>query len=430
MDMIILDTSSLISNPTVYKQFPNSTVIIPIVVLSELDKLKKQLNETGKNARVCIKLLDEICERGDIDTGILLENDILLKVDVRYSNLSNDYKKFGPLDYGDTQILVNAYEVQKETNESVTLITNDINLRIKAQAFRIHAQSCVNDNSSIELYTGYTEVVNTELGYQLEQLGTVDCEDLEPLNMNEFVLFKDLNGDGISVGRKLNEDYVALVETNKPWGINSKNKEQAFAIDLLLDNNVKLVTLTGIAGCGKTLLTLSCALQLIVENKKYNKCIIYRPVEPVGKDIGYLPGDLNEKIAPYFQNINDNLEALSLNSRKKSKSEIELLKELGKISYEPLTYIRGRSISNALMIVDEAQNLSPEDIKTVLTRVGSGTKVILNGDINQIDNTALDASNNGLTYVINKFKGSKLYGHVNLVQGERSLLAEEAANRL
>ena len=428
MDTFVLDTSALISNPTIYERFHNSIVIIPIIVLSELDNVKKQQNEAGKNARVCIKKLDKISELGYLDNGILLDNNILLKVDSKYQCLNENYKKYGNLDYGDTKILVNAIEVNNE-NSNTTLITNDFNLRIRARSFGVKAISCEENNSINELYNGYITVANESLGLQLADVGWADPEDLPPMVINECVLFTDKNGTGISIGRKVSDDQVLLIESKKPWGLSSKNKEQAFAIDMLLDNNIKLITMTGMAGTGKSILTLACALQLIVEQKKYNKCIIYRPIESVGKDLGYLPGTVDEKINPYFQNIIDNLEVLS-NKRKNNKADIEYLKQLGKIDFEPITYIRGRSISDALIICDEAQNLSKEDIKTLLTRVSHNTKVILNGDVNQIDNSSLDASNNGLTYVIEKFKDSEIAGHIHFTQGERSVLAEEAAKRL
>lgn len=436
MDKVyVLDTSALISNPNLFLKFNNSKVIIPIVVLSELDKLKKQQNETGKNARICIKNIDKITSTvADITVGALLDNNIFLQINIDYSSLSDDYVKFGPLDYGDTKILVTAYELNKEQN-NVTLISNDINLRIKARAFGIDSEGCKENYFYDELPKGFIEVQNVDLGMQLASLDWVDPDEVPILNINEFVLFTDENNKGISAGRKISDDQIVPLRSDKPWGINSKNKEQAFAIDLLMDPSVDLVTLTGEAGCGKSLITIACALELIVHEKKYNKCIIYKPIESVGKDLGYLPGSVAEKITPYFRNIIDSLEYLAYSgggSKKNnhSKSNLEYLKDLGKIEFEPLTYIRGRSISNTLIICDEAQNLTKNEIKTLLTRVSKGSKVILNGDINQIDNMSLDSENNGLTYVIKKFKNSEIAGHISLLQNERSKLAEEAANRL
>jgi len=430
MDIYVLDTSALVSDPFIYKKFNNSKVVIPIVVLSELDKLKKQTNEVGKHARVAVKNLDKLSDLGDINTGILLENEIFLQIDIDYCNLSTEHKKYGPLDYGDTQILVNAISLNKD-HDSVTLVSRDINLRVKAKAFGLNAMDCEEANNIHELYTGHKVINDSEAGYLLKDGSYISAKEFDiDLDVNQYALINDDYGkESICLAKKVDDDDIIKIEPQKPWKVSSRNREQAFLIDLLLDNDIKLATVTGIAGTGKSLLTLASMLHLVIEKKMYGKCIVFRPIESVGKELGYLPGLVSEKIEPYFKNIMDNLEVL-LGKNPQWKRDLEMWKSAEKICFEPITYIRGRSFSNTLIICDEAQNLSKEDIKTLLTRAGENTKVILTGDIYQIDNDCLDAEDNGLTYVIEKFKGNKIAGHVTLLKGERSELAETAAKIL
>lgn len=290
----ILDTSTLVQDPGAYKHFLHSDVIIPIIVLSELDKLKKQLNEAGKNARVAARILDEVSNLGDISTGILLNNDILLKIDASYYDLSQpNFSGFGDPNYGDTQILACLYVNWKEhpTND-VTLVSNDINLRIRAKSRGIDAQSHEDVKHSLsELYTGIRTIVNEEAGYELQQSNHIDPNVFGfNLNPNECVLFQNEQGDGIAMGRKVAPNKVKLLKKHFPWGIHSRNKEQSFAIDLIMDRNIDLVTLIGKAGTGKSLVVLAAALELVLSRKEYDKFVIYRPIQPVGNDIGYLPG--------------------------------------------------------------------------------------------------------------------------------------------
>src|SRR6185436_2762609 len=428
----ILDTSVLIQDPGAYKYFNHSDVVIPIAVITELDKLKKQLNEVGKNARVAIRLLDEISNIGDISTGILLENDILLKIDASYYDLNNPiFLGFGDHNYGDTQILACMYITWKEhPYNDVILVSNDFNLRLKVKGRGMSAQAHENVKYSLnELYTGMQTIVNEEAGYQLQQHNYIDPVtfgfDLKP---NECVLFQNDSGDGIAMGRQINYNKIKLLKKHFPWGVSSRNKEQSFAIDLLMDKNIDLVTLIGRAGTGKSLIVLASALELVLNRKEYSKFIIYRPIQPVGNDIGYLPGTMEEKLAPWFQAIMDNFEFLfsSKNGNTDWKRNLEMYQKKGSIEMEAITYIRGRSIPNSIILIDECQNLSKEDVKTILTRAGEGTKIILTGDIEQIDNSSLDATSNGLAHVIEKFKDSELAGHVTFIQGERSKLASKA----
>ena len=436
----VLDTSALIHDPSIWKQFPNSDVLIPIEVLNELDKLKKGSNEAAKNARVCIRKLDEISNAGDISVGIQLENDTTLKIDANYINLSNStFYNLGDPTYGDTKILACLYTTWlKHTEHDVTLVSNDINLRVKAKARGINAIACEGDKvNATDLYSGIQTVNDEEIAADLLQNEVIDprCYGLK-LNPNECVVFPDVNGDTICLGRKVSFDRLKLVKKQYPWGIKDRNNEQAAAIDIMMDRNVDLVTFTGKAGTGKSLIALSCALELVVTRKEYSKLVIYRPIQAVGKDLGFLPGSLEEKLAPWFQAIMDNFEMLLRGKPGDSRREddwkvsLEMLRKKGRIEMEAITYIRGRSIPNAVMLIDESQNLTKQEVKTILTRAGEGTKIILNGDLDQLDNEDLDATNNGLIYVIDSLKGSDLSGHINFTQGERSRLATIASEIL
>jgi len=431
----VLDTSALIHDPCTYKQFPHSDVIVPIAVLNELDKLKKGASEAAKNARVAIRMLDEISSKGDISTGILLDDDILVKVDATYLDCSKPpYLGLGEPNYGDTQILACAQDNwHNHPERDVTLVSNDINLRVKCKARGIDAEAHEGDRYSLsDLFAGAQVIVNEDAGAALLQGGTIDPAEFGvTLLPNECVLFQADNGDTIAIGRKIAADKVRIIRKNYPWNISPRNKEQSYAIDLIMDRNVDLVTMIGKAGTGKSLMVLATALELVLGRKEYDKFIIYRPIQPVGNDIGYLPGTMEEKLAPWFSAIMDNFEVLfSTKNGGEWRRELDMYQKKGKIEMEAITYIRGRSISNAIILVDECQNLSKEDVKTILTRAGEGTKIILTGDIEQIDNSMLDTTSNGLTHVIEKFKDSGLAGHVTFTQGERSRLASKAAEIL
>jgi PhoH-like ATPase len=258
-----------------------------------------------------------------------------------------------------------------------------------------------------------------------------DFYQFDDLNANECVMFENEHGDGIAMGRKVSGNKIKLIKKTNPWNIHSRNKEQSFAIDLIMDKSVDLVTLIGKAGTGKSLIVLATALELVINRKEYDKFIIYRPIQPVGNDIGFLPGTMEEKLGPWFQAIMDNMETLlQFKNGDNWRRELEHFQKKGLIEMEAITYIRGRSIPNAIILIDECQNLSKDDVKTILTRAGENTKIILTGDIEQIDNSALDATSNGLTYVIEKFKESDLAGHITFTQGERSKLASKAAEIL
>ena len=427
----ILDTSVLIDDPQAYKNFHDSEVIIPATVLDELDSKKTMANNKGRSARVCIRSIEDITTQGDISKGILLENNILFKIDATYYD-PKDFPGFGAPDYGDTHILMCAFS-HKKPKTNVILVSNDINLRAKARvrgmkAIGHHKENIIAD----DLYCGNQVIVNEKAGLSLQQAGIIDPTEFGiELNPNECVLFTDEIGDGVALGRKIAADKIKLIKKAYPWGLASRNKEQSFAIDLLMDRNIDLVTFTGPSGTGKTLVACACALELVLGKKEFDKFLVYRPIQAMGAEIGFTPGSIEEKLMPWFQAIMDSFEVLfSAKHGGDWKKDLEIYQKKGKISFEAITYCRGRSINNALMLIDEAQNLSPDEIKALLTRAGSGTKIIMSGDIEQIDNKSLSAIDNGLTYVIEKFKESELAGHITFVNGERSRLATEAAKIL
>lgn len=428
----VFDTSALIYDPSAWKQFPHSDIVIPIAVLGELDKLKKQSGEIpGRNARVCIRLLDEISNLGDISTGILVEDDVVLKIDATWAQPDLD---FGDPTYGDTHILMCLYRTYKDNPErDVSLVSNDINLRVKAKARSIDAISHEGSRFSlVDLYSGIQVIEDEEVGLELQQRTIIDPRAYGlKLNPHECVLFQSASGDGIAMGRKIAPDKLKVVKKNYPWGISARSAEQSFAIDLIMDKDIDLITLSGCAGTGKSLIALAAALELVISKREYDRLIIYRPIEVVGKDLGFLPGLLSEKLAPHFSAIMDNFEVLFNNKVGSDwKRDLEMFQRKGRIEMEAIAFIRGRSIPNSIMLIDEAQNLSSAEIKTILTRAGEGTKVILTGDIEQIDNEKLDISDNGLTNIIEKFKISEISAHMTLTKGERSRLATLSAKIL
>jgi len=420
----VLDTSALVEDPTIVYSFNNSQIVIPYVVLEELDKLKKYQSDVSKNARAAIRLLDDVFNSSD-ELNVDIKTNSKIKIDFDFEeNLLED------MSYGDNKILCCAFKIQKLSNKEVTIVTADINLRLKSKAFGMIAESPNNKISFLDLYNHMTYSNDYELGVTLQTDGFV--EDTLGLENNSFIIFNDNVEKNYGLSRKMPNGKLKLIRSHKPWDISPKNKDQLCLMDLCLDKSVELVTALGVAGSGKSLCVLACGLEAVLNQKAYDKLIIYRPVEVVGNDIGFLPGDLEEKKQPHFAAIMDSFEVL-FNSSKKNptwKKDLDMYIHKGKIEMDLITFARGRSIPNSLIIVDEAQNFSEHEIKTLLTRAGVGTKIILTGDANQIDSKNLNIMNNGLTKVIKSFKGSKLFGHVTLMKGERSRLATEAAELL
>jgi PhoH-like ATPase len=441
--VFILDTNVLLSNPLSIYKFEEHDVIIPISVIEEVDNFKKDLSDTGRNAREVSRILDRLRKRGKLSSGISLFEDRESSGQL-FVYLGNNMDILPELlvDSTDNHILAIGLTLQKQFGEgrTVIIITKDSNLRIKADAFGIEAQDFEADKVDVShLYEGFktlkvdSAVINDF--YTNRSLKLSDT-DFYP---NEFVILEDEKDSNQFVYGAYSSEKEAVValepEADGVWGIYPRNIEQTFALDSLLDDSIKLVTLSGAAGTGKTLMAIAAGLMKCTDEDEYQKLLVSRPIFPLGKDIGFLPGDLDEKLNPWMQPIFDNLELLlngGIVSRKKrlaSKSYQELINQ-GMLAVEPLTYIRGRSLPNQYFVVDEAQNLTPHEIKTILTRAGEGTKIVLTGDPYQIDNPYIDAQNNGLTYVIERFKKDKIAAHVTLKRGERSELATIAASLL
>lgn len=426
--IFVLDTSVLVYDPNSIYSFSYNDVILPITVLDELDKLKSLHNETGRNARVSIRNLDQISNTGDLINGISLDDGIVFKIDTSaYGAIGLDPS------YGDSKILGSASKLQLDNKDKkVVLVSKDINLRVRAKAFGLNAEDYEKDKIvTSELYQGFRTIEDVLSGKLLQENSYIPADSFG-LYPNEFILFVDQNGSGIAAGRCV-DNQIKLAKDLSPWGLKLRGKEQLFAVDLMMDTNVPLVSMAGRSGSGKTLCAVACALELVLNKKFYDSLIIYRPIQTVGNELGYLPGNLAEKLEPYYSPINDAFSYLfSDKSRKKDAWKTLLFQYLdnGTIQQEAIAFVRGRSITNSVVLIDEAQNLSRGEIKTLLTRAGTNTKFIITGDLEQIDSPMLDAFSNGLTYLIDKFKDYDIAGHVCLNKGERSRLATIASEIL
>jgi PhoH-like ATPase len=459
----ILDTNVLLHDPQAYSKFEDKNVIIPIYVIEEIDSFKRELTERGRNAREVGRIFDRFREQGNLGEGVELADGGMLRVVFMSEKSAEAVEgRFLHTEKKDNFILAVALDLQEqEPDTPCTLITKDTNLRVRADALGLDAENYEEQSVSIsDLYPGACELtVPSEMLDRLHETGEItfeaseypprrtDIADYNPggtmtgFYPNEYALLKDEEGHGQSVLGKVPSDYepgdtVRLhpLETlsDSAWGVRPRNKEQAFALNALLDDDTRLVTLVGKAGTGKTLLSLAAGLRKVTDEQAHQKLVVSRPVFPMGKDIGYLPGTVEEKLAPWMQPIYDNVEYLMGLSQadKRAGRGAEELRDMGIIEVEALTYIRGRSLPNQFMIVDEAQNLTPHEVKTVMTRVGENTKIVLTGDPYQIDNPYVDSESNGLTYVVERFQNEPIAASVSLFKGERSELAELAANLL
>lgn len=438
MKTFVLDTNVLLHDPYALFQFQENNILIPITVIEEIDRFKKDMNETGRNARQVSRILDELRQKGSLSAGITLESGGNLRVAL----LNNEMLRHIPSELSDqksdNRILAVAVEAKDAVDQMpVILVTKDTNLRIKADAIGLDAEDYESDKVDIsELYSGFSEIdVSSDTVDRFYGQGWVDApENLLP---NQYVVMRDAGNPSHSALAKYMSGQKKLIPVIKigkegVWSITPRNREQTCALDALLDDSIKIVTLVGKAGTGKTLLAIAAGLHKTAEENIYNRLLVSRPVFPMGKDIGFLPGDIEEKLAPWMQPIFDNVELLLSGheaEKRHSKGYRELM-AMGIMEIEPLTYIRGRSIPNQYLIVDEAQNLTPHEIKTIVTRAGEGTKVVLTGDPYQIDNPYVDSSSNGLTYLVERFKGQEISAHITMMKGERSALAELAANLL
>ncbi len=437
--IFVLDTNVLLFDAQAIYKFNDNDVVIPISVIEEIDRFKKDLNEVGRNARQFSRNLDNLRSKGSLSTGIKIETGGTLRVELNDEKLQLPAMLAG--EKADNRILAVAYNLlKKKSAKSVVFITKDTNLRLKADALGIPAEDYETSQVSIEeLYSGMGvfEVSSKEITtFYTDRRLAFERPDLYP---NQFVILRDqLNPSHSAVGRYDLRQGAILPIIKSPegvWGLHPKNVEQSFALDLLLNDEIQLVTLVGKAGTGKTLLAIAAGLLKTLDEGKFQKLLVSRPIFPMGKDVGYLPGDIEQKLNPWMQPVFDNIEFLmgGAENRRRSSSVVRGMQELinqGMLQVEALTYIRGRSIPNQFLIVDEAQNLTPHEIKTILTRAGENTKIVLTGDCYQIDNPYVDSTSNGLAYVVERMKQEEISGHISLVKGERSMLAELASNLL
>ncbi len=434
----ILDTNVLLLDPLAINKFgPDNKVFIPLTVIEELDRFKKDQNDLGRNARYFSRLIDGFRSQGSLFKGVKLENGGTLQVSItkEYTGTANSGLK---LDLNDNLILASALTL-KEAGENVVLITKDINLRLKSDAVNVNAEDYETTGvTEDELYSGQ-RVVQFDLEkieeFEKERFLKLEAGDIPNLYPNEYLVLADKNNPFKKALGRFHAKKGGLVPLIKPkegvWGIHPKNIEQQFAMDALLNNEINLVSLVGKAGTGKTLLAIAAGLECAITKQNYSRVLVSRPIVPMGKDLGFLPGDVSEKLGPWMQPIFDNIDFLFGNQR--ARNEMTTWDELinqGLLHVEPLTYIRGRSLPQQFMIVDESQNLTPHEIKTIITRAGEGTKIVLTGDPDQIDNAYLDSLNNGLVYTIDKLKGEEIVAHVKLSVGERSPLSEIASKLL
>ena len=436
--IFVFDTSVLLFDPQAIYKFEEHDIVIPLSVIEELDHFKKDANENGRNARYFSNLLDSFRQKGHLSKGVPINGKGRIMVDLGTEELKGLPAHFRFGNREDNMILACALRKNEEKQGQVIFITKDTNLRIKADALGLTATDYEPNKTPIdELYSGTTEyTVPGEVIDAFFKDKRLKIEDVD-LFPNEFVILTDeTNPDHTAIAR-YDIQRKCIVPLHQwvegVWGIHPKNVEQTFAMDLLLNDEIQLVTLVGKAGTGKTLLALAAGLRRTIDDNLYQRMLVSRPIFPMGKDIGFLPGDVAQKLNPWMQPIFDNIEFImtqGAGQRKgRGRNYMELVNQ-GMINIEPLTYIRGRSIPNQFFIVDEAQNLTPHEIKTIITRAGQNTKVVLTGDCYQIDNPYLDSSNNGLTYIVEAFKKEPIAGHVTLRKGERSGLAELATNLL
>ena len=433
----VLDTNVLLHNSEAVTSFADNFVVLPMTVIEELDRFKSHSDELGRNARRVVRELDALRAKGQLSKGVKMDNGGTLLI-----VLENGDSKVGNMDMSvpDNRILSVAYALHQQ-GKVVIFVSKDINARLKADALGLEVMDFEKQKVNFdELYPGHRRLsVPGEVVNEVYARKEANSEGLELL-ANEFVLLVDEGDEKHSVLTRVNQQgKMALLSQPESIGrLHARSKEQRMALELLMDPEVELVTLVGQAGTGKTLLAVAAGLESVLNLDRYDRLLVSRPIIPMGKDIGYLPGGKDEKLASWMQPIFDNLTyLLSLGQQKgredggeSIKKKIDKMIQENILELEAITYIRGRSIPRQYVIIDEAQNLTPHEIKTIISRAGEGTKMILTGDPDQIDNPYLDSSSNGLSYTVERMKGQAMYGHVTLRKSERSGLAAAAAEYL
>lgn len=429
----VIDTNVILSDSDVIFKFGSNDIVIPFIVLQEIDNFKNKLGLTGVHARKFIREMELLRTKGNFSSGIRIQK---RKGLLFVKNYNKDLLKsnFSEKVSNDDKIICVALEELKE-NKNVILISKDINVRIKCNSLGIISEDYQLENIANkreELYSGFVEYLIDEQIIDDVYSGKSVYLDKKEITLypNQFVMLISNSNNKKSVITRFtdyNKPLQKMKDYKKVFGLVPKNKEQSMALDLLLDANIDLVTLSGTSGVGKTLISIAAGLELVLQQKKYKKIIIIRPMISVGKEIGFLPGSLDEKLAPWISPITDNLVNLLGDD---GKNILEDYKRSGLIEIECLSFIRGRSISDAYIFIDEIQNLSLHEVKTIITRVGNNTKIILNGDVQQIDSVYLNEYSNGLTNLIEKVKQESITGHITLKKGERSRIANLGATLL
>jgi PhoH-like ATPase len=429
----ILDTNVLLHDPNSLLNFDDNDVLIPIEVIEEIDRFKRESTERGQNARTCSRSLDALRAQGHLSHGVKLSSGGRLRVIFKSENGAHVPGSNGV----DSRIVALALTVQKaEPKVPTILVTKDINLRIKADALGLQTEDYETDRVMIkDLYTGVFDMaVTPERMLSFRSNGELELDPETKYCPNEYCTLTEEGNPKRTALTKVDPSgskLVPIIDCREGiWGIKPRNREQHFAFDALLDDRVKLVTLMGKAGTGKTLMAMAAGLKRTVLDREFRRLVVARPTISMGKELGFLPGSLEEKLSPWMQPIHDALELLSdLNMGHEQRRSHDLMRS-GSIVVEALSYIRGRSIAHQFMVIDEAQNLTPLEVKTIITRVGHGTKIVFTGDPYQIDNPYVDSSSNGFNYIISKFREQAIAAHIELQKGERSELAELAANLL
>ncbi|MEY2427313.1 MAG: PhoH-like ATPase [Verrucomicrobiota bacterium] len=433
----ILDTNVLLHDPESLLSFQENDVLIPIEVIEEIDRFKRESTELGQNARSVSRTLDGLRGEGRLSEGVALPTGGRLRIVFRKNEAAKNGHALFSTDSVDNRILSLASAIQKAQPKSQTvLVSKDINLRIKADAIGLSAEDYENDRVFIkDLYTGMIEMtVSAEKLAFFRANGELELNGGKQYFPNEYCTLIEENNPKRTALTKVDHSGTKLVPIidcrEGIWGIKPRNREQHFGFDALLDDRIKLVTLMGKAGTGKTLLAMAAGLKRTVMDREFRRLVVARPTISMGKELGFLPGSLEEKLAPWMQPIHDALEMLGdLNMGHEHRRSGDLMRS-GSIVVEALSYIRGRSIANQFMVIDEAQNLTPLETKTIITRVGHGTKIVFTGDPYQIDNPYVDSSSNGFNYIVSRFRSEPIAAHIEFQKGERSELAELAANIL
>ncbi len=434
---VILDTNVLLHDPGAIFSFENTEVLLPIEVIEEIDEFKRDMTERGRNSRTVAHALDGLRREGRLGQGVPVGTNSQLRVVCGTPELEGNEEELRLGKGVERQILLLAlHRTRSQPERSTVVVTKNVNLRLRADALDIEAADYEAEQyEDPSRYHGWTRVeAAPELLEMLRSGHEVALGGSSRSGEFAYLTTSDTEIDPV-LGKHIDEQGTVAPLPPLPQdgavGITPLNVEQRFAMDALLDDSIPLVTLTGKAGTGKTLLAVACGLRKLFAEDRFNRVLVFRPIMPVGHDIGYLPGTIEEKMRPWMQPIYDALELIRELDRRSRKRHLPPdIMECEDVVIEPLTFIRGRSIPHQYIIIDEAQNMTPLEIKTVITRVGKGTKIILTGDPYQIDNPYVDSLSNGLTYLVNKFLGNPMTAHVGLFRGERSELAEAAANIL